>query len=73
MKTYEDECIGCPKEIGCFGMACKNKNVPHYYCDECKQEFEPEELYVTDEGDLCDECILNNYETVAQQEEREGL
>ena len=44
-----------------------------YYCDKCKKEVEPEALYVTEDSNLCDECILNNYETVAQREEREGL
>ncbi len=43
-----------------------------YYCDKCKKEFEPEALYVTEDGNFCDECILNDYETVAQIEERNG-
>ena len=35
MLRIEDECVGCPPEMGCIGSACENKNVPHLYCDEC--------------------------------------
>ncbi len=70
--VYEDECVGCSSELGCLGSACPNKNVKHYYCDKCKQEFEPEALFIDEyENELCDECLLNKYDTVAQREEKE--
>lgn len=35
MIKYENECVGCPPEMGCLGSACPNRNVPYYYCDRC--------------------------------------
>ena len=68
--VFEDECIGCPPGMGCLGSACPNKKVKHYYCDKCEQEFEPEELFIDeDDKELCDECLLSKYDTVAQREE----
>ena len=58
MITYEDECVGCPPEIGCFGSACMYKNVPHYYCDKCKYEVDCEDLYYYDGEEICKECLL---------------
>ena len=54
MIQYEDECVGCPAELGCLGDSCKYKNVPHYYCDECGDEGE---LYYYDNRELCLDCI----------------
>lgn len=63
---YEDECVGCPPEMGCLGNACPNRNVKHFYCDKCGDEFMPEELYDYEDEMLCGECVLLNYQTVAQ-------
>ena len=39
MITYEDECCGCATPAyPCMGDACPNRNVPHLYCDRCKEE-----------------------------------
>lgn len=62
MIQYEDECVGCPKEMGCLGSACPHMNVPHYYCDKCDEELDPDDMY----GDLddeifCRECFLDKY------------
>lgn len=65
-KTYEDECVSC--DLPCIGSACPNRNVPHYFCDDCEDEFEPEALYyddVTDE-ELCATCLLKKYKTVKE-------
>lgn len=58
MIIYEDECVGCPKEMGCLGDACSNMNVPHYYCDRCGEEFDPDDTWniTNDSYILCDEC-----------------
>ena len=69
MRTIEDECVGCPKEMGCLGDNCRYKNVHRYFCDKCGDEFDAEELYVVDGEDVCSDCILNEYQTVAQEEE----
>lgn len=73
MRTYEieDGCVGCPPEMGCLGSSCPNKNIRvySYFCDKCGDEFDAEELYVVDGDDICAECLLNEYQTVAQEEE----
>ena len=61
--VYEDECVGCPQEMGCFGSACPNKNAAHYYCDECRDEVEM--LYEYDNGrELCEKCLLKQFKVV---------
>lgn len=55
--VFEDECVGCPPEMGCLGSVCPNKNVAHYYCDKCDEEVPPDELYEVDGEDLCAECL----------------
>lgn len=60
---YEDECCGCAvPAYPCMGDACPNRNVPHLYCDKCKEDVE--ELYSTEDGDLCAECVLGMFEKV---------
>ena len=73
MKIVQDECCHCG--LPCKGDICPNRNVARYYCDKCKQEFYAEELYVdeNEEEELCVDCLLLKYETVAQVEEREGF
>ena len=35
---YENECVSCPKEMGCLGQMCPHGKVKKLYCDECKDE-----------------------------------
>lgn len=67
-RVIEDECVGCPPNMGCLGSSCPNKNVKRYYCDKCGGDFDPEELLVVDGEDICVDCILKEYRTVAQEE-----
>lgn len=67
MKITNDECVSCGK-TPCLGDICPNMNVTRYYCDKCKEEYEPEELYITEYGELCCDCLLLNFQTVAQEE-----
>lgn len=62
-----DECVGCTgMGLHCIGAGCPNRNVPHFYCDNCHNEFAPEELYDVDDDMLCTDCLLNKFDTVAQ-------
>ena len=63
MKTIEDECVGCPPEIGCLGSSCPYKNVVHYYCDDCGEETQ---LYYYDGKELCIDCIEKTLEKVEE-------
>lgn len=58
MRTYENECVGCPPEIGCFGESCPQRNVERFYCDECGDETTLREY----EGrELCESCLLEEF------------
>ncbi len=63
MVKYEDECVGC-RSLGlpCHGDSCRNRNVPHFYCDECGEE---NELYEFDGKELCISCIENKLQKVS--------
>lgn len=61
MKKIENECCNCPTEMGCLGDICPNKNVTHYYCDNCGAE---EILYIYDDEELCQECLLEKFDKV---------
>lgn len=52
MITYEDECVNCG--LPCLGTSCPNRNVPHFYCDDCGDE---EDLYEYEGEQLCIKCI----------------
>lgn len=68
-KTYEDECVGCSTMgLACLGSSCPYRNVPHYFCDDCEDEFEPEALYYDEDTDkeLCATCTLKKYKTVKE-------
>ena len=55
MRKTENECIGCPPELGCVGdTSCPYRNVTRYYCDKCGEE---EQLYEYDDRELCISCI----------------
>ena len=65
MIKLEDDCVGCPPEMGCIGSACRYSNVPHLYCDHCEEEVE--ELYewgVGQEDHLCEKCLLQKFKKI---------
>lgn len=66
MILIENDCCNCAAE----GYPCtgEHKRTRHYYCDACKQEFEPSELYVADK-ELCAGCLLKQFKTVEESEE----
>lgn len=62
-KIYSDDCCQCAvPAYPCMGSACPNRNVPHLYCDNCKEEVE--DLYKTEDGELCAECVLKMFKKV---------
>ena len=60
MIQIENDCVDCPSEL-CIGSSCKYLNVPHFYCDECKEESE---LYWYENRQLCIDCIEKQLEEV---------
>ena len=62
MVVHENECVGCPPEMGCLGTACPNINVKHRYCDKCGDDAE--KLYVVDGDEVCDDCLHKMFEVI---------
>ena len=63
MITYEDECCGCATEnFPCFGSTCPNRKVKHLYCDKCKDDVK--KLYKYDGQEICEECLLKEFEVI---------
>lgn len=54
MIEYENECVSCG--FPCLGTACPYHSVPHYKCDECREETD---IYHFDSEELCLSCIAN--------------
>lgn len=54
MIQTENHCIGCPKDIGCIGTACRYVNVVVCYCDECGND---EAIYEINGQDFCANCV----------------
>ena len=71
MRILENECVGCPPDIGCIGTACPHRNVERVYCDLCGNDAE----YVVDDEELCEACsrkrimeAFNNFDIYEQAE-----
>ena len=66
MKKTENECTGCT-DMGlyCLGDSCPNKNVVRFYCDRCQEETI---LYDYYGEELCQECLLREFEIIEGSE-----
>ena len=65
MIKVENECVGCPPEMGCMGSSCPYMNVTRYYCDDCKDETT---LYEYEGQELCADCVLKRLPVVEGSE-----
>lgn len=59
MIVYENDCCGCA--VPGYPCTGEHKRVPHYYCDECKDE---KTIYEYDGRQLCIDCIEKGLEVV---------
>lgn len=59
MERIENHCVGCPKEMGCMGSACPNREVKVTYCDCCGEQID--EIYDVNGQDLCEECLKETF------------
>jgi len=66
MRKIENECVGC-KDVGlhCLGFGCPHRNVTHFYCDRCGEEAT---LYNYYGEEICDECLLKEFDVVEGSE-----
>ena len=60
MIKLENHCVGCPKEMGCMGDACPNRNVEVAICDNCGEEIYGD-VYLVDGQDFCEDCLLDKF------------
>ena len=65
-KEITDECVNCG--MPCLGDFCRYKNVVRYYCDECDEEFNNDELYDVDGEMICGNCLISRYRTIEEVE-----
>lgn len=58
MIRIENECVGCPPEMGCLGSCCPNRNVKRIYCDICGEEIDYDSSRWDDSVDyhVCEDC-----------------
>ncbi len=69
MKKIINECCDCAAPAyPCMGDSCLRQHVPHWYCDICEEEFQPDELYDFDGKDFCKECLLAQFQTAEERE-----
>lgn len=62
MKEITNECVDCTSVgLHCLGRSCPNRNVVHYYCDECGYEGK---LYHYGDRELCEDCLLEEVDVV---------
>lgn len=66
MIKIENECVGCPPDLGCIGNSCHYLHVRRFYCDKCN--CEEEELFWFEDEQLCVDCILEQLEKVIEDE-----
>lgn len=62
MVQIEDRCVECGRP--CLGAACPNRRVEVHYCDRCSEELPPDETYMVDGEELCEECLKERFKTV---------
>lgn len=58
MIRTEDNCVGCPTEMGCLGSGCPKRHEIVLVCDKCGAEG-VDELYEYDDEQLCQDCLLD--------------
>lgn len=51
MIKYENDCVGCER---CYN--CGAKETPHYYCDECGEECDYDEMIEAGEKHYHEDC-----------------
>ena len=65
MVRYENECVCCPKEMGCLGDSCPYIKVKRIYCDNCDEDCTDETdtpIRNIDGEQICMDCFLEKCE-----------
>lgn len=60
---YENQCCNCSvPAYPCIGNSCQNRHVKILECDKCHDEVD--KLYIFDGMELCEECLLKEFEVI---------
>lgn len=59
MHKHENHCVDCG--LPCIGSNCPNMNVPVYYCDDCGDEIDFDDVYDVYGDDLCEDCLKERF------------
>lgn len=70
MRRIEDNCVGCPPEMGCLGRGCPKRHELVFCCDECGSDADL--LYQYNGKDWCEECLLEQFPSVYVDDMMEG-
>ena len=63
MVMIENDCIGCAASGYPFlGESCRYRNVKNLYCVVCGDYVV--KLYCVDDQELCEDCLLEHFETI---------
>lgn len=68
-RWVENECVGCPTNMGCLGSACPYQNVLHIECDECGDELDEDTVIEIDGDDYCKSCAKKLFPDEFEDEE----
>lgn len=69
MIKIDDECVDCG--LPCMGKNCPYKDVIHIICDECGDECR--EVYDVDGEHLCENCLLEAFPVINEDNAREMI
>ncbi len=62
MVRYENNCCNCASPgYPCIGSLCSLRSVKTFYCDECNEEIDPDEIYLVENEHLCEECLKKKF------------
>lgn len=60
MIKFENDCVGCE-----YCICCGKDHTPYLYCDKC--EAQAGELFITDDGQLCEDCLKGSFEKITDE------
>ena len=56
MRKIESDCYDCGLESAVCDH-CPQRRVEHFYCDRCNYDMDPDEIYIEDGQELCEDCL----------------
>lgn len=54
MRTWENDCVGCPQ--GCVPWCSKKSDYQVIWCDKCGEQVELKDVIEIDDKEYCPDC-----------------